>query len=1525
MFDCNCLIHPFQNDPGTSQRQRVMDELLSEAVKIDSRKMADLLDYFVQLARHINYYDLQLNIGDWQPFFKRSTPFTLAAMIRYPLAEIEDNYCIYTTHFRKKPAVAGLQLISRFIYHHFIERINNWHLVVKDSSLPIATLIEQLVRDKLQQPVKDFITYANAASGEYKIPRFNFHALSENRIWNIDLPDLYSVDTSYTQGTTGQVQQMNALYERFTAIFPALVEHVRSLANEAEKSLDLSLVHTREEFKEKHPPHLGLLFAFLSIFQQLRDDLNQFTRRHLDFFYKEILHFKSGPAIPDQAHVLVELQQQLKKYMLKKGLLLKGGKDDKKQEILFGLDDEILANKTLLSEKRTLFLDNKTTFAQTYVEGVYMAPNASMADGDKKEFEDEDKKYFPTLGARDSKYTDPETNLVKPYPNARLGFILASPVLYLQGGTRKVKIKLSCKLDDSICNMLGDEIIAAGSNCCNDGKPKGKQERPPYPPFYLASKFYDQVNAALAETYYYLSEDILKEAQKKGISKEFIESLRQEFGLLKHDKAICYCPIEKKRFDNFLRQQNPCNPLSPEELDMLEGLVKPVKVLNLQFSGEKKWIEPSSIDIKLVPGSMNTPGLFELDIQATLLPELEPVTFYDKEKLGEDFNTTLPLVKIELDDRIKMEAVLDDLVTPPDADDSCCRQSPGCCVIIPEEKGKSRRVSFYHFFRNVTLENNISSSRIDVEVCGLKKFIVQNQQSPQDVNAPIYAFGVNPKVDSYFLVGSEEIFLKRWTGLWMNVKWKDLPADLTEYYNGYQSEYRLNNIVKKEEVLSKNFLASFSVLRDGKWFDRLGNTQCSIDNINYDPLFPPGSDLAMCFGSQASFDAEYSHQYKFIPGQFQGFPQPAKEKPVYKGLKRWEVDTRCCFLKMTLKCQDFQHEKYSIVLARQLAAEAKLPNLVEGAVYYGLDIGEQFSVIDINKIFKDIEDAFAEAGLVKPDLETLIEKIIEKVDDGSLDLNITVDDAIWQAIFHKNAPTFPLGADENELGDSILYENFMKLFNLLKKNAELIADFKARGVVIPKVPYTPIISNISLDYTATCDINEIDLIHLYPYTGTYHKQEMDLNPSLFARFCDEGTLFLGLKELVPGDNLNILFQLAEATADSESEKEPVNWHYLDSNTWKPLRTGFEVIDDATENLTTSGIVKFALPSNMTRENTVMPKDLYWIKASIAKNSKAVSETIGIHPQAIKVSFVPDPLNDTARLAKALPKNSISKLHQADPAVSGIAQPYEAFGGRVPEGDGHFYTRVSELLRHKGRAIQPWDYERMVLEAFPQLFKAKCISHSFALDAHVYKNDFPYAPGYIVLAVIPDLFKLKAGYSFEPKVPASILEKIETYFRTRTSPFVRLRAMNPRYEKIHFCIRVQLFKGKDENYYKEKLKQDLREYLAPWSVGVFHKLTFGECVYRSDITRFLESTGYVDFVTDLRMWHEPASAGQEISVICPDTARSILVAGDIEVCIEERICEQPGSYTSCDGTTIDRCGNEPRLLADYCKQTRNQIK
>ncbi|HXS56364.1 MAG TPA: hypothetical protein VN726_09580 [Hanamia sp.] len=1544
MYNCDCLIHPFQNDPGTSQSDRVMDDLLAGAAKIDARTLADLLDYFTQMSRHINFYDTKLTVSDWQPFFQKSIPFALTAVIKTPLTALEENFYLYNSLFIKKPSSTALQLHAYFIFYRFVNKINTWHLAVKDSGLPIESFLEILIKDKLQQPLKLFIGFTNAAVKWYGIKKIDFSKLGDNPVWNLGATDLYTIDNSFKTGTYSKFQQRNNLFQKFKTIATPFFNAIKIISAEAEKNLEPSLLPLKEELQKTHPPHLALLFAFLNMFRQLQNDLNGFTRKHLDFFYKDVLQIKSRDAIADKTHIVFEIQKQLEKYLLKKGLLVKDGKDSNKQEILFSLDDDIVVNKTEVAETKTLFLNNQSAFLQTYVEGVYIANDATKADGIDKDFKDDQPKNFATLGAKLSKYSDPETKIIQPYANARIGFILASPVLYLKEGTRTITMSIACQLNDSICSDIGNDVITASKNCCDDpasGGSPGPVPENQYPDYLNSQTIFTQIQTNISKQYIYLNETIFKQAISKGLSEDLIQMFRDKF--LKDVVVLkpCYCdiPVYKIESSVVVDDWNAfiiAHIIDPGVQKLINEIFIPESILNLFFSGDKDWLQPATNNItmsNLVTNS--TGGTFVLTVNATINPDQPAVTFYNKNALKEDFDTTQPLVKIELNGRLKFDWTITKLLPNPNQERPCCDQDESCCL-FKDASNLPQTISYYQFFRNITVLKNIGSdnTRIDVQVCGLKNFIVQNDESLQDVNGPVYFFGTRPVVRNFdiytlpivhdtansgpsFYLGSKEVFCKNWKSVRINLNWKDKPNDFREYYKGYVVEDP-NATPQVFGLDANHFLIKISSLEDGVWKDEAGFRKL-FDDVPPDslPLLPP--NINSCEHKNPDGENIYSQAILVLSTDF-GFAN----QPFYisePDFTKFDVSTRNGFIKINLRDQDFLHKDYAFVLSRQMMALGRYPDaLLEGAVYK-VDGDTVIVFRSTGKTIVELKDDVnatkdkAQLSSNKADsLNTTFDNAISwathppltSIDDGDRDTLIPL---VHDNESLANDTLTQASATKSKLGD---LQQLLNIFDVL--TGEIV---KPLTVLIPNEPWTPIISNMSLDYTATATIEDIDLIHLYPFAGTYSHEQIKLQPTLFPTFCDEGTLFLGLKNLVPGNNLNLLFELSEATSDSESQKEPVQWHYLDSNVWKPLRSGFEVLDDASENLTTSGIIKFAMPANMTSDNTIMPDSLYWIKASVAQNSKAVSETTAIFPQAIQVTFTNDPANDKLRLSQPLVAGSISKLEVADANVKSVQQPYDSFGGEIPEIQQQFYVRVSEELRHKERAIQKFDYERLALQEFPQLFKVKCISHSFALDAHLYKNDFPYAPGYIILAVIPDLNKLKAGNSFQPKVPVSILEKIETYIRNRTSPFVRFRAMNPRYEEINFCLRVNLLPGKDENFYKEQLKEDLKELLAPWAVGKYDKLTFGQCVYRSDIIRFLEQTDYVDFITDFQMAKASQTPNPDNAKICPDTPRSILIAGNIEVCINQPRCDEWMMCYDNNQNKTDCCTTELIPVANYC--------
>lgn len=1560
MFDCNNLVHPFQNDPGFSQSQRVLDDLLAGTTKIDGRTLADLLNYFTELSPHIKYYYWEtktsvLKEDDWQNFFNKSLPFILAGATKINADILKEKFEMYSGMFSKNPSAQGLQLLLHFFYYSTIFKINKLYDSVKDSGLPLVATLEQIIKNKLKGLVTDFIKTSYTAYNLFDIRNIDFSLLLiPGSIWQIDNPNDLIYGDARIKNILGMQQQLVALQNQVNEAFLSMPDAISIISGAAVTSLQQSLLPLKDDLKQKHTPHLALVFTFLDLFTRLQDDLNRYTKKHLDFFYQDVLQLKPKEAQPDSVYLILELQKQLKQYALKKGLLAKADKDKNNVEIDFALDDDIVVNKTQVADLRTLFINNQNAGDYTYAEGVYMATKANTADGVDIDFTDDPKNY-PTLGAKFSKYTAPGTTSPKLYPAARLGFVLASPVLLLNEGKRTIIITLTCSIGDN-CGKIKNSLAVSSDPCCSE-KEILLADNEDFPPFINAVRLLPDVQILLSDTYVYITPELIAAAQKQGLSENHAIHIHETYLQKKISAQVDDCPkpvccsslpIELDEaitnwsdWKAFVQQKSITTALSyftTDEQRLLFQIFTPFKPLKVLLSGEKDWIDPlddfieenviadgSTIPVEtdsLAIESTGDSASFIIKITAIVAADKPAITFYSKENLKEDLGTNQPVVKVELNDTNK--PALNPAMYGNPSDPLCCLQNKDVLC--------DKFISLYHFFREVV----VTDSKIDVSVCGLKNFIVQNDENVQDVNSPVYPFGTRPAIIDFdvvnhrkddpvdngktknligpsFYVGSGEIFSKKWGRVCVKLNWKDKPGDFNEYYKAYLLRLNYHDCSEQPKTIDVyglnecDFEVNLSVLDKGKWQKEIDPAQAPNEN-NTKSDFNRKLFINEDCGNNCNDDS-FSYSFYIQSTEFNIENKFDNLAP----FKKFDATSKKGFLKFTLEKQDFLHKDYAFVLSRQMMALGRFPDVIlESAVYAGKgdmvivyqNIGN--TIIDFQNLIQTTNDDAKKMDDNAKKLSEDYEKANNDSDTPKIkNAKSTEGDDLSQDV-EKNT-----GFSSQTLEDASALKN-----NLDELNAVLNVFEKGDAktdltVLIPKEPWTPIISNMALDYTATAERTDITLIHLFPYKDTYKQEQITLAPALFPSLCDEGTLFIGLTDLVPGSNVNMLFQLAEATSDSESDTQPVYWNYLYNNQWFSLRNGYEILDDATENLTTSGVIKFALPENMSADNTVMPKGMYWIKAAVPANSQSVCDTFNIYTQAIKSTFVIDENNDTSRLSQPLEAGSVSKLKIADANVKQVTQPAPSFDGQEPEVTKHYYVRVSELLRHKGRAIQKFDYERLTLEAFPQVFKAKCINHSFKLDADKYHDDFPYAPGYVLIAVIPDLNKLLAGQSFEPKLPTGVIEKIEAYLTSRSSPFIKIKAVNPRYEKISFCLSVVLNNGFDENFYKNQLAQDLREFLAPWAVGNYDKLTFGQCINKSDVVQFLETREYVDYITKMQMQNDfyGESPSEDLIEVCPHTPRSILLAGEIHVCIEE-------------GKTVDLeptdCADYLQPFLDYCK-------
>lgn len=449
-------------------------------------------------------------------------------------------------------------------------------------------------------------------------------------------------------------------------------------------------------------------------------------------------------------------------------------------------------------------------------------------------------------------------------------------------------------------------------------------------------------------------------------------------------------------------------------------------------------------------------------------------------------------------------------------------------------------------------------------------------------------------------------------------------------------------------------------------------------------------------------------------------------------------------------------------------------------------------------------------------------------------------------------------------------------------------------------PYTPAIQGISLNYTAYTDevpisspdsedfANPDIQFFQVSYFGQmrehgYQRTQFDfLNHDgvvhLLPTYDFAGELLIGFTGLQANDSVSVLFQVAEGSANPDLDPETIQWFVLCDNYWKPLGAD-GVFLDTTDQLLTSGIIQFVIPAAATTQNTILPTDHIWIRGAVANNVEAVCELIDVRANAVEAQFI-DKANAPNHLQTPLPAGSITKLKNALSSVKTVSQPYASFGGRPAETDSAFDTRVAERLRHKDRCVTPWDYERVVLEAFPNVHKVKCIPHA--------SKDSWLAPGHVTIVVVPDLKNQNAVDLLRPRADADTIARITEVVESRAwgqnrvanQPCIHVK--NPNYQRIQLDFTVKFRDGYEFNFFSRQLNQQLIEFLSPWAFPSHSEdISFGGKIYKSVLLAFVEHVTYVDFVTDFKMhsFPEGSSTSADLDEAQAESPDAILVSSD----------------------------------------------
>ena len=352
---------------------------------------------------------------------------------------------------------------------------------------------------------------------------------------------------------------------------------------------------------------------------------------------------------------------------------------------------------------------------------------------------------------------------------------------------------------------------------------------------------------------------------------------------------------------------------------------------------------------------------------------------------------------------------------------------------------------------------------------------------------------------------------------------------------------------------------------------------------------------------------------------------------------------------------------------------------------------------------------------------------------------------------------------------------------------------------IPLAPLVPLLSDMELTYKATwnSDDDKADPAHLVRITDFQEFEECPLvsvdTPLPFLEdLANERNLYLKFEGMRSDKKIYMYVDLSYIKKDMFlsdgsfiGDSPSLVLDYRKDGRWIALQPEY-VLLEATYGFTQNGFMELFIPEEIQNVS------FFWLRARLKGNSGPYPAIRNIYLNCLKV--VAENGDGTS-----LPVETIQKMQIEDPRVGSIFQPLPGFGGKVKEGAAEVSIRQSARIAHRNRAVTPKDYERMVLEQFPDILKVHCLSSMCTGDRDVYVVVFSYTDG-----------------NPYPTTPTWKLAEIRNWLSTRISPFVSLKVCNPYYQKVDImCEAILQRDSEDEGEIRRRMTGQIRDYFALW--------------------------------------------------------------------------------------------------------------
>lgn len=426
-----------------------------------------------------------------------------------------------------------------------------------------------------------------------------------------------------------------------------------------------------------------------------------------------------------------------------------------------------------------------------------------------------------------------------------------------------------------------------------------------------------------------------------------------------------------------------------------------------------------------------------------------------------------------------------------------------------------------------------------------------------------------------------------------------------------------------------------------------------------------------------------------------------------------------------------------------------------------------------------------------------------------------------------------------------------------------VADFATRAVAgttpkptMPPVPVPPIASGITVRYTTS----PVEATLVEASSGWRRQSRPGGSAGRFTPFrlvvSDTGApgmvaIGLELPDAALGSSVSLYLDVDSASPCGSADTVASAWQFWDGTVWSPL-----AVADASHQLREAGLLRFVAPRTWAVGCDDVSADAgRWVRL-VTDQPTRLGQLRDVVVDAVVAEFVSaasDPALDPSS-ADALPLGTIKGTLAPVPGVKKVTN-LASVRGRAPETDAAYLARASARVRHRDRAITPWDLEQHVALALPEVAAVLCLPHT--------DRDGLRAPGHVGLVVVPDR-PLDAA----PRPSVSLAGRVVDIVRSRAPLGASLHVLCPAYVPVSVVASIRLRPGVAALTGTEAITTALELVLHP--TGTL-PVRWGRTLYASALMAFLERQPAIDVITDFELRD---GAGSVVELVEVDPCRGL---------------------------------------------------